>query len=1122
MNALKISTLMLCTLFTTNCTKINNNYSVDILACGELAPEMQGAELRKIMSDDGSEFSRTDVEAYTWKQGQLEPVTLSSKACFTYDSEQNYVFRAKDQREGAFFAASALSNRSEAYLRPLSQKQAAFECPTNLTREVSSRYALLTEADDSQGFLFSNPPARTVSATVLLKSRSTGELVDQRTYLLGEDQKLDWQLPNDINDGSYTLELQGEELLSQTTLKPLTCALEIDRQAPELSSTNFQEKTKTDFQHFKPNAKLSFVVNDDHNATFYTCWIAIDEDKKQDFATKDPTDCDYFSSPKQTEAPSQGYWRLQYYAIDAAGNSTEISTANLQIVDQDEIENIEVLAQSLPDKLDETTDGLDTVLAALRAESVRRTLPTEYERNLAKEASAKALAKISVMDVPFRKLEGTGGLMEALAYSSDGTYLVTSDITEGVVKVFREDNSIAWQKQHPQGVTFLAISPDNRFVATTGMNRDVILWSLENGEKVFHDERAGRMFMPEFSRDGRFLVVGGADEKGRVYDIASSVEINEPKIILEFRAADIRNNQIFRSAFIPSGNAILITNGDSVYIHNLEDKSINPYFSFENKAKIIMGFKPLDNDTLVISSIDASKPFPPSGFDVDTTISFVDTKSKSVIKSTTTKGIIQLFQTSPNNKHLIGSSLESNGPKLWIDWKHQLVKNGEITPLSIGNKNERVQELQWSQDNSMITYINNDRELRIYDLDIANTIKSIKKTKGNLATGFALSPEANTIAIASFDNQIRFWNTKKKIFPLFNTNQFAAGLDISPDNELLLVTEIDTDGNVIINIFNISGRRLKRIKTGLNLDTSNAAQQLGIFNVNHRSPRFIDDQTILIIGDNEIKVLDWQTESIKISVAAYRLNAPENPYDPRYIPGDISFANVSDDLKLLAVGYFDGTVRVYNIESKEIVLETRAHGPSPSVVPGTFYRPTYITSIKFIKDSRDFFTAGNDGRLLFWKEGQNYSEIINYGSPINYFAISASNPPKLLVSPQKSLANVLDFGQMSMLNLNGINGIGLSATISSDGELNAIAYGTGYLSVFNKVGKKLNDYFLTEEIAAGNIAITSNNRYIYAAFGPTVQLIPLNIEDVYQGVCEKLRDIVLEYNNNTSNEICLD
>ncbi len=149
-------------------------------------------------------------------------------------------------------------------------------------------------------------------------------------------------------------------------------------------------------------------------------------------------------------------------------------------------------------------------------------------------------------------LGGHSQRVSALAYSSDGTRLVSGDAGGALVIWDAETgemlHSIA--EAHADGVEALAFHPAGALFATGSRDSTIRLWDVADGQAWGEalGEHSARVSALAFSPDGRLLASGSYDERVLLWDMSARRTLGQP--------FDLHENFVSDLAFSPDGTRL--------------------------------------------------------------------------------------------------------------------------------------------------------------------------------------------------------------------------------------------------------------------------------------------------------------------------------------------------------------------------------------------------------------------------------------------------------------------------------------------------------------------------------------------------------------------------------------
>ncbi len=148
------------------------------------------------------------------------------------------------------------------------------------------------------------------------------------------------------------------------------------------------------------------------------------------------------------------------------------------------------------------------------------------------ERARRALIVDLAHDTP---VVGLSGQVSRIAFSHDGAWLAYETLA-GDTAVVRRTMGGAAQTIHGRGAEFsmLALSPDGRWLATTGADFSIHFWDVESGKLAHATSGQYTPSVVAFHPDGRRVAVnGGGTDLGsaiQIWDIARKTQLAAPKV----------------------------------------------------------------------------------------------------------------------------------------------------------------------------------------------------------------------------------------------------------------------------------------------------------------------------------------------------------------------------------------------------------------------------------------------------------------------------------------------------------------------------------------------------------------------------------------------------------------
>lgn len=121
-------------------------------------------------------------------------------------------------------------------------------------------------------------------------------------------------------------------------------------------------------------------------------------------------------------------------------------------------------------------------------------------------------------------VQGYGRYVYSVAFSADGSALVSGDENGGVRVLDVASGEFVWAQEHDgeghhEGVYSVTFSPDSRMVASGSYDRQVKLWNATNGQLRDSRAHSGRIASVAFDRNSRLLATGSHDNSVSVWNL---------------------------------------------------------------------------------------------------------------------------------------------------------------------------------------------------------------------------------------------------------------------------------------------------------------------------------------------------------------------------------------------------------------------------------------------------------------------------------------------------------------------------------------------------------------------------------------------------------------------------
>jgi WD40 repeat protein len=357
----------------------------------------------------------------------------------------------------------------------------------------------------------------------------------------------------------------------------------------------------------------------------------------------------------------------------------------------------------------------------------------------------------------------TLGLIWTFAISQQGTYWAAGD-RQGQVRVWRNTGETlhrAWQA-HSYTVATLAISPDERYLATTGWEGGLKVWDLARGVSIWTNSLLDAWALA-FAPDGRTLVSGGLDGQIHLWDVATGADLQT--------LAD-HTGPVYRLAWSPAGR-FLASAGYDAQIRLWESAGepsgrlqLSPAKRLSGHTSLVTGlaFAP-DGQTLASASWDL-------------TVKLWAIHTGRVIETIPVQARNSNLVWSPDGRLLATGALD---PSFWVWDLEQRSRRTEFNGHTTA-----VHDLAFTPDSRGLVTAHDDGALHVWDVATSRCIRTTECFAVSVAD-IAWHPDGTLIASGSSNLMVDIWDisSSRSLKQLHSHHLYIWGVAWSPDGRQL-------------------------------------------------------------------------------------------------------------------------------------------------------------------------------------------------------------------------------------------------------------------------------------------------------------------------------------------------
>ncbi len=1064
------------------CTRVSNKISISKLECGSDSPG--DAQLVKIRGADGRELEASELEVLSWDDGhELTPVAVSAKGCFAKTENHDYIARIPKSAEALRVSAEELQDRTGFYLNNFSKQSVGLRCQHPA---VSDRTNLL---DFVQIQYPSEKDIMELSWSLLLPGTDQVQASGKQLYIAKQKGERLLSFQRHLADGIYRLELKVHNLLKNQTTETLGCELSFDNSKPSVA-LEFKAASPQNYGSYalvSPGQAFDAKVIDQSLVQNYVCWTALPDPDTSPNVGPLP-ECQWQESKPPLVAPAAGYWRLSLKSMDQAGNVSDVSSRDFLVYHKSDLEEVNLLTDSLDFHFFGDGYPLTGVLNALKAETIKRKLSTVYEQRMASRKAEEGLYKTLHQTYPF-KFDVLDETPYGAAVSPDEKYFLIFTRQTGKVLVYSsETQQLVWSAQLGETPNRAVFSPDSKLIAVAGQKGRIMVWT-SSGQNLYHFERGANTSLLKFSPNSKLLGSLSTTNNFSAWVIDED-DTRSDRLIYN----KDEKGALWSFDWSENSSGFTLALGPKLYTYDLKNPQLEEALAVESNDQDlvyqVLTLKGSYHLTLSANSEQRAKRGTP---DLSTTNLSLYTPDNKLLARTDIPGVIDRVRLSPDGKNLAFSGLGLKGVAILRDWTRVLTQEkpdldsvsgiSTMFPLEISG-------LYWGADN---------QHLVVGAYSGASAVLTsdgmiVSRMEGNNSARFGMSvimSSKNLWVTGGQDKKLLFQDMDPAIFPSYISQTLIPGFSSDRDEKQFIAVERSyRDVKLVLLDEHL------RLKNQWLLPGSEtfAEQRARDFTPLFRSFKFLDENRIAT-ADNAshiyIQDLNGQVEeTIDFSL-------------PNSVLVSFEF---SPDRSHIAGGYLDGTVRLYDVSMKIDRFKTQSHAAAPYILFEDASR-TAVNNLRF-SSNQTLYSTGIDGRLLEYKADGSFIEQASLVGVLNNFKIGPDDSFLFGTRNSGAFFYADDVNAAAMQVKDHVEDALLGLDVSPTRSFFAGVSGQGLVQLWDKMGQwrfTMNPFFKKR---ADVVHFSSKQNGFWVGGYNRVLYVPLDAGEIYKRTCERLNGLL--------------
>jgi eukaryotic-like serine/threonine-protein kinase len=482
------------------------------------------------------------------------------------------------------------------------------------------------------------------------------------------------------------------------------------------------------------------------------------------------------------------------------------------------------------------------------------------------------------------------------AAAQDGTIHIWSTATRRELLTLRGHTGI---------VTRVAFSPDDRHLASVGIDGSVKIWDTTTGEGVNLGRHNGKALAVGYSEDGRHVASGGADKMVKIWDTVTGAEL------LTLRG---HSDAVVAVAFSPDGSRLASTSWD----HTIRIWDITG----GREVHALRGHESEVTDTTFNRRGDRLAS---SGYDGTIRIwNPMTGQELSTLRGHSDRVWSVAF--SPDGRRLASAS-EDETVRIWD------IATG-LEAVTLRGHSGWVISVAFAEDGRRLLSADTNGAVRLWDAtplgDTPSTPEVLTlRGHANFVLDVAYSPDGRRLASASYDRTVKVWDTSTglELLTLRGSLDRMCAVCFSPDGRRLACATLD--GVLKINIWDgINGDELLELSEqccpayspdGKRFASASTDGTITLWETEKwgelRTLRGHNKLVLCIVfspNSQRLASVAWDG-----AVKVWDVEAGEPTFDLAGPTSTSYCLAISPDGKWIASGAYDGNVRIWNAATGE-------------------------------------------------------------------------------------------------------------------------------------------------------------------------------------------------------------